>query len=257
MNVLVIQWEPKEFGRKICKRGQPWRRQESYRKWTFSAHRLCKKSSKQILRSITSVLPNSSIFTGSKTCPNLTKRKCEIKIAILFWFSNPFIPIIPLSFHSAYSVIFLHLWQSQEELGSSLETSTRENQCLVSQSVQRCEWHWAIWLVCRRVSTDWVFWKSLCSRGCKHPLQSVSLLNNLKDAGLLAHLPTALHTLSTADPTIAPAEPLSSHMYTSVALTDHKEELKTHIPKGKRNEICFAVKKPDIYTAVNSGEQHL
>lgn len=178
------------------------------------------------------MLPNSSIFTGSKTCPNLTKRKCEIKIAILFWFSNPFIPIIPLSFHSVYSVIFLHLWQSQEELGSSSETSTRENQCLVSQSVQRCEWHWALWLVCRRVSTGWVFWKSLCSRGCKHPLQSVSLLNNLKDAGLLAHLTTALHTLSTADPTIAPAEPLSSHMYTSVALTDHKEELKTY-PKGK------------------------
>lgn len=170
------------------------------------------------------------------------------------------------SFHSSSSFLSLSLVR---DFSASLAITRgirqllrnqheRRTQCLVSRSVQWCEWHWAIWIVCRIVSTDWVFWKSLCSCGCKHPLQSVSLLNQLKDACLSAHWNTALHTRNTADLTeLLLLQNCSARSCTLLWLWQTTKKSWRHISQRERNEICFAVKKPDIYTAVKSGEQHL
>lgn len=93
------------------------RRQESNRKWAFSPCRFCKKA--LFSGSADAILPNSSIPTGSKKCPNLTRKKHEMKS----YEQNCLLASKPsLSYYSSfkflsiYSVIFLHLWPSQEEL---------------------------------------------------------------------------------------------------------------------------------------------
>lgn len=128
-------WQKKLLG------DETWRRQESYRKWTFSLYRLCKKAQSEFSGSTDVVFPNSSIFIGSKNSPNQTKRKHEVKchkanfILVLksFHSSTP----LPFFFHSTYSVFFLHLWQSQEEIGNS--SAAWEKNAGLSQSVQWCE----------------------------------------------------------------------------------------------------------------------
>lgn len=128
-------WQKKLLG------DETWRRQEHYRKWTFSLYRLCKKAQNKFSGSADVVFPKSNIFIGSKNSPNLTKRKYEMKsskenfILVLKSFHS-YIPL-PFFFHSTYSVFFLHLWQSREELGNS--SAAWEN-VVLSKSVCSVTW---------------------------------------------------------------------------------------------------------------------
>jgi len=112
------------------------RRQESYRKWAFSPCRFCKKA--LFSGSADVMLPNSSLPSGSKNCPNLTRKKHEVKSyeqsCILA--PKPFHSYYSsFKFHSIYSVMFLHLWPSQEEPCSSSERT----RCSVTSSTEWCE----------------------------------------------------------------------------------------------------------------------
>lgn len=84
------------------------------------------------------MLPNSSLPSGSKNCPNLTRKKHEVKSyeqsCILA--PKPFHSYYSsFKFHSIYSVMFLHLWPSQEEPCSSSERT----RCSVTWSTEWCE----------------------------------------------------------------------------------------------------------------------
>lgn len=119
----MVRQEHKEFGRKKYWGEETQRRQESYRKSTFSLCRLFKEASSKFSGSTDVVFPNSSTFIGSKNSPNLTKRKYEMKsykenFTLVPKSFHSYIPL-PFSSHSTYSAILLHLWQSREEPGSS------------------------------------------------------------------------------------------------------------------------------------------
>lgn len=152
------------------------RGQESNRKWASSPRRFCKKA--LFSGSADVILPNSSIPTGSKNCPNLTRKKHEMKSyeQNCLLASKPNLPIIPL-LNSTQSIQRFFCISGHCKRNYAL---FRKKNTVPSHSICWVVWtvgiSWAggkgngseiAWITGRIFPTGWVLWKSLCSWCCK------------------------------------------------------------------------------------------
>lgn len=251
-NLLVVQWEHRESGRKSC-----WgMKHKEGRRATENEYflcRLCRKAPRKFSGSADVVFPNSSIFIGSKNSPNLTKRKYEMKShkgnsilvlfipAFLFFFF--FFP-----FHSTYSGLFCTSGNHQRGTRNSWAAWERSRvlRKLSVPSAVKC------WALREGTETPGALQSSFHGLGILEAplllrLQTHSTKCQFSKSSRLRRafeqieggLCTLSALLTWQSSSSSPAEQLSSHLCAPAAPAHHKGELKMHIPKGQQwNLLC-------------------
>lgn len=207
-NLLVVQWEHRESGRKSC-----WgMKHKEGRRATENEYflcRLCRKAPRKFSGSADVVFPNSSIFIGSKNSPNLTKRKYEMKshkgnsILVLFIPAFLFFFFFPLSLNLFRAV--LHLWQSPERNQELLSSMREEQGAQETECAQCCEvlgtegGHWDTWSLAEQLPWAGDFGSPSAAEAA-NTQHEVPVFQELSTQTCLwADWRRALHTLSPAD----------------------------------------------------------